>query len=180
MKTDGNCFWRAVSYQLFQTERHHATIRGSVVSHMNENKSQYEKYIDENFESHMEKMKNTKGGSEIWATEAEIKATAQYLGINILVNQTTGDSEHWQNFECSQTADVDIHIYHRHQHFEPMIQTQKSSKCRSQDKQRKSNLEKMSQMDRAKQTKSNRPAEDTNNISHPKNNVRPKYTDNAQ
>ena len=180
VKADGNCFWRAVSYQLFHTETQNATIRTSVVSHMKDNKSKYERYIDENFESHMEKMENSIGGSEIWATEAEIKATAHYLGINISVNQITGDSEVWQNFECSQTTDIDIHLYHCHQHFEPMIHTQKSSDCRSQEKQRKNNLKKMRQMDRAKQSKCKRYAKTDNNTRPAMDDNQRRNTDNTE
>ena len=41
--------------------------------------------VDEGFETHMKNMEKTSGGREIWATDAEIAATARCLKIDIVV-----------------------------------------------------------------------------------------------
>ena len=44
---DGNCFYRCISYHMYGNEEHHAEIWSKVVDHLEQEKSKYLYYMDE-------------------------------------------------------------------------------------------------------------------------------------
>lgn len=75
VKGDGNCFFRSVSLLLFQSETHHLAIRSGVVRFICDHVDKFSSMVDGNIYKHIEHISRSSGGSEIWATESEIKAT---------------------------------------------------------------------------------------------------------
>ena len=103
-KGDGNCYFQSISYILSGTEDHHLAIRDQVVNHMTNNISQkLEDYMNQAVLSYLKKTPMQDNG--VWATDAEIMATASLLGIDIIqiMPGLEGDLEEWQTQEVNVT-----------------------------------------------------------------------------
>jgi hypothetical protein len=72
---DGNCLFRAVSYQLYLHENNHAILRKQCVEHLKLHRDRFEMFCDKNFDEHIEEM--SKLGS--WGDDMEIRALEEIL-----------------------------------------------------------------------------------------------------
>ncbi|XP_062611086.1 uncharacterized protein LOC134272924 [Saccostrea cucullata] len=92
---DGNCFFRAISFSLANSEDFHYVIRHAVCEHIMENKELFKPFLRDgvqSVESHLSSTQMSQGGT--WATEVEIFATAHLLNIDIY----TFSRECWLRF----------------------------------------------------------------------------------
>ena len=119
---DGNCLFRSLSVLLFDTEIYHKQLRKHIVEHMETEESTYSMYIDTPFKQHTSDMKKTKGGQEIWGTEAEIVAAAHLLEVAIDVYSTTNNITTIQKFgSFSRCKTITLQL--SNQHYEPLFET---------------------------------------------------------
>ncbi|XP_078794680.1 uncharacterized protein LOC144988284 [Oryzias latipes] len=98
---DGNCFFRAVSKVISGTEKNHIKLRRSVVTHLQKNVGNYSSLLrSENMsvDEYLNVSKMRFSGS--WATEVEIQATADYLGVSVY----TYHNERWLKYACQRKA----------------------------------------------------------------------------
>ncbi|XP_053199091.1 OTU domain-containing protein 1-like [Scomber japonicus] len=94
---DGNCFFRAVSLAVSGTQKSHRKIRLAVVKHLEKNASQYNSILRSEYSSVADYVRESKMryvGS--WATEVEIQAAADCLGVNIF----TFCDGRWLEYSC--------------------------------------------------------------------------------
>ena len=123
-KGDGNCYFRSISYILSGTEDNHQTIRDQVVSHMTNNlTTKLDNYMNQRVSTYLEQTSMDKDG--IWATDAEIMATASLLGIDIVVYTQMGPAKEWLTYPasfslCTQ-SDNAIYLENLGDHFNPVI-----------------------------------------------------------
>lgn len=114
---DGNCFFRAVSCSLSNSEDFHNVIRAAVCEHMMENNDLFIPFLDGE-----QCIKNYLSSSEMpqegtWATEIEIFATAHLLNIDIY----TFSRGSWIRFSVDdiepsvQVRSGSIYLNHQHQ-----------------------------------------------------------------
>ncbi|GFR58126.1 OTU domain-containing protein 1 [Elysia marginata] len=76
IRGDGNCFFRALSKQLYGTENYHKAIRSLTVDIMATNRSFFQQFIDGgDVQAHIERMSE----ENTWATTCEIYAAATLL-----------------------------------------------------------------------------------------------------
>lgn len=74
-------------------------VREIACDEIEKNRSYYELYISTDFYLHVQNMRKNKGGSEIWATEAEILAVSSVFDCNIKVLiENKSDINNWQIF----------------------------------------------------------------------------------
>ncbi|XP_077378697.1 uncharacterized protein LOC144019426 isoform X12 [Festucalex cinctus] len=81
---DGNCFFRAVAQAVSGSQKNHRKIRLAVVKQMESNAVKYKTFLRREYssvEEYIKKSKMRNVGS--WATEVEIQAAADCLGVNI-------------------------------------------------------------------------------------------------
>ena len=120
---DGNCFFRCISYILTGAEDAHLTIRNKVTDHMSKIQPMLKEYLDRNPHEYVEESDMTKGG--IWATDAEIMATANLLGCDILVYSMKGGSMDWLNhpasFSLQNITDLALYIENENNHYDVVI-----------------------------------------------------------
>lgn len=79
---DGNCFFRAISYSLTDTENYYKEVSGAICQHLLENKEDFVTFLrsnDVSIESHVSAM--MQDGN--WATELEILSLAHMLSVDI-------------------------------------------------------------------------------------------------
>ena len=102
IKGDGNCFFRAICYSLSGCETDHKLLRDQVVAHMSGaiNK-QMNEYLNDNTKDYINKSGMLDNG--VWATDAEILATASLIETDIIVYGTYGLKLRWMIFPCSLT-----------------------------------------------------------------------------
>jgi len=96
---DGNCFFRAISYCVTGTEDGHQTLRNKVTEHMSNKVSrELENYMNSNMSRYMDESNMILDG--VWATDAEIIATASLLELDIMIYSSYGSiiEHNWQNF----------------------------------------------------------------------------------
>lgn len=89
-------------------ERNHLKVRDSVVDHMAGACShKLARYLGSNTKEHIVSNHMDKNGS--WATEAEILATANLLGMDICVWSSYGRNFSWLRYPAS--FDINIHSH---------------------------------------------------------------------
>ena len=112
---DGNCFFRAISFSLTNSEEYYHVLRNAVCTHLQENNELFKLILrdnEESVENHLALSKMSIEGS--WATEVEIFAMAHLLNIDIY----TYTNNHWLRFSCedidssSQSKEAAIYLNH--------------------------------------------------------------------
>lgn len=84
---DGNCQFRAISKELFNTQDHHLWVRFKAVEHMRNHRDEFEIFFGspEEFEAYVAKMSLPRE----WGDELTLKATADALDIVVHVLTST-------------------------------------------------------------------------------------------
>ena len=99
IKEDGNCFFRSISKQTTGSEVHYPDYRKLITLFMECHSGQFSMYVDSEINEHITSMKKNK----VWATSAEIFATAALLQRDIYVLAPNEDDEyHWLVFEAKK------------------------------------------------------------------------------
>ncbi|XP_047247618.1 uncharacterized protein LOC124884419 [Girardinichthys multiradiatus] len=106
---DGNCFFRAVSQAVSVTQKWHRKIRLAVVKHLERNPKSYNNILRAEFSSvadYINRSRMRYVGS--WATEVEIQAVADCLGVNVF----TYYIDKWLEYKCngSQLSDQSVYL----------------------------------------------------------------------
>uniref|UniRef100_A0A9J8ADG0 ATP-dependent DNA helicase n=1 Tax=Cyprinus carpio carpio TaxID=630221 RepID=A0A9J8ADG0_CYPCA len=118
---DGNCFFRAVAQVICGTQKPHRAVRLAIVKHMELHSVQYKNLLRcqyASMEDYLTKSKMRFVGS--WATELEIQAMANYLGVDIY----TFHNEKWLKYSCMHERTCNQSIYLQHcngNHYEVVI-----------------------------------------------------------
>lgn len=117
IKTDGNCFFRAVSWYLTGVQSHHKTLRKATVEYLERNGGILQKYCtNDDFEEHKKKMKQ----DGAWATNCEVVAFSKMLNVNVYTFLNDG-------WFCHSPSQVDtsetgsIYLNNTTKHFEPVL-----------------------------------------------------------
>jgi hypothetical protein len=100
---DGNCFFRSVSYLLFQKEDKQWPLRNIILRFENLNSTLFEKRMtdvnESTFSAHIQKLINP----STWATHIEVLAVATYFQVPVYFcvdppRQSTGGAYCWECF----------------------------------------------------------------------------------
>ncbi|KAJ7981029.1 OTU domain-containing protein [Quillaja saponaria] len=78
---DGNCQFRALSDQIYQTSEHHKFVREQVVHQLKSHPDIYEGYVPMAYDDYLEKM--SKNGE--WGDHVTLQAAADSYGVKIFV-----------------------------------------------------------------------------------------------
>ncbi|XP_029910642.1 uncharacterized protein LOC115361416 [Myripristis murdjan] len=95
---DGNCFFRAISQAVSGSQKHHRKIRLAVCKELERNTDRYQSFLRSEYSSvleYIEQSRMRRVGS--WATEVEIQATADWLGVSVF----TFHDGRWIKYSCS-------------------------------------------------------------------------------
>ncbi|XP_062581095.1 uncharacterized protein LOC134242909 [Saccostrea cucullata] len=121
---DGNCFFRAVSFSLTNSENHHQHIREAVCQHLLNHEAMFQQFMrsEGSLRSYLLHCKMSNLG--VWATELEILAMSHMLNVDIY---TYSDMK-WLQFsmkgpnpESAEQKEA-IYLYHRHQnHYDVVL-----------------------------------------------------------
>eukprot|EP00177_Eucheuma_denticulatum_P001843 GFKZ01003289.1.p2 GENE.GFKZ01003289.1~~GFKZ01003289.1.p2 ORF type:complete len:424 (+),score=65.08 GFKZ01003289.1:555-1826(+) len=114
VSNDGNCFFRAVSDQLYGTEDYHMKLRERACNYLSLHKEHYRFFVDDeqSFEDYVSDMR--KDG--VWADNLELQAISMACDANIRVHQSGKPSYDIRNhLEKNARA---IHLsYHFGEHY---------------------------------------------------------------
>ena len=121
---DGNCYFRAISYIITGSEENHLVIRNRVVQYMCGTISdKLQKYLNQSVNNYVNLSSMARNG--VWATDAEIMATASLLEHDIVVYTKSGDSLQWLTFPSSftltNTSMTALYIENLSEHFNVVI-----------------------------------------------------------
>lgn len=185
---DGNCFFRAVSFSLTNSEDFHNVMRNAVCQHMLEYKELFQQFLnnEQSVESHISSCKMNQEGK--WATEVEIFATAHLLNTDIY----TFSGGSWMRFSVDDVEPYELNrtgaIYlnhHQQNHYnvvlsvngENLDMTQiRSQKTPHQYKKRYQNRIRMQE----KRLRPPEKQENDNNAERRKRSLRKRYKDDVQ
>ncbi|XP_062601396.1 uncharacterized protein LOC134263100 [Saccostrea cucullata] len=98
---DGNCFFRAVSFCLTNSEDYHYDLRSAVCKHLLEKEDYFQSYLragERSVKDHVLMSSMEKTGT--WATEIEIKAMSHLLGVDIY----TFSNNRWLKFSAERVG----------------------------------------------------------------------------
>ena len=85
----GDCFFRAVSHQLYGDPSHHLAIRAAGIAYMRENP---ERFIENNTEYSWEQYLNSMSMQGTWCDGLIIQAVADQLNLRILIAESNESS----------------------------------------------------------------------------------------
>lgn len=124
IQQDGNCFFRAISFSVTNSENHHQRIREIVCQHLLNHETKFRPYIrsEESLRQYMMSSKMIEDGT--WATKLEIFATSDLLRVDIF----TYSNLRWLQFsleelhpEMRRQKDA-IYLYHKQQnHYDVVL-----------------------------------------------------------
>ncbi|XP_074521381.1 uncharacterized protein LOC141787082 [Halichoeres trimaculatus] len=128
---DGNCFFRAISQAVSGTQDYHRKVRLAVVKQLESNEVEYTSFLRSQYSSVTEYLTKSRIkylGS--WATELEIQAAADCLGVNIF----TYCQDRWLQYSSRNTQLSNNSIYLENcngNHYETVVcvQQPKSQRC---------------------------------------------------
>lgn len=91
MEDDGNCQFRAISYELFGTQRFHHIVRKKVVQHLKSRSDTFSFYVgdDKDWESYLQRMSVPR----TWGDELTLTAASEVFHANIHV--ITTEKSNW-------------------------------------------------------------------------------------
>ncbi|XP_062606132.1 uncharacterized protein LOC134267940 [Saccostrea cucullata] len=121
---DGNCFFRAISYSLTNSENYHQHLRKAVCQHLLKYEKKFQQFMrcEGSLRSYLLSSEMSEDG--IWATELEILAMSHMLNIDIY---TYSDMK-WIQFSGEEPNhepgehDGAIYLYHRQQnHYDVVL-----------------------------------------------------------
>ncbi|EGT39706.1 hypothetical protein CAEBREN_32430 [Caenorhabditis brenneri] len=121
IETDGNCFFRAISWCLTGTQKYHKKVRKATVNYMKNSKQLLENSCNGDYEIHVRNMEY----DQEWATECEIAAIANLLKVNIYTYLPTGWNCQTPK-ECVPTNIGSIYLNNQEEHYEPVVSLKKS------------------------------------------------------
>ena len=120
---DGNCYFRAMSFILTGTEDYHVQLRDSVVGHMAVIDGKLKDYLNQNVNDYVATSGMCNDG--VWATDAEITATANLLGVDITIYGKYGKEMRWltypASFSLSSTTPQAFYLEHTGNHFNGVL-----------------------------------------------------------
>lgn len=114
VSNDGNCFFRAVSDQLYGSEDYHMKLRERACDYLMAHKEHYRFFVDDEqtFDDYVAEMR-TDG---VWADNLELQAISMACNVNIRVHQSGKPSYDIRN-HTAKDANV-IHLsYHFGEHY---------------------------------------------------------------
>ncbi|XP_029931521.1 uncharacterized protein LOC115376171 [Myripristis murdjan] len=118
---DGNCFFRAISQAVSGSQKHHRRIRLAVCKELQRNADRYQSLLRSEYSSVLEYIEQSRMRRvSSWATEVEIQATADWLGVSVF----TFHDGRWLRYSCSsQPLSVEcVYLENiRGQHFENVV-----------------------------------------------------------
>ena len=103
--SDGNCFFRAISFSLSNSEDFHDVIRSAVCDHLRDNKELFQPFLRngvQSIDSHLSSTCMLRDGE--WATEVEVFAMAHLLEVDIF----TYSRGNWLRFSAD-SVEPNVH-----------------------------------------------------------------------
>ena len=106
------------------SEKDHSFVRNLVIQHMNgPMKEKLQNYMSDNMENYLDKSGMVE--DSVWATDAEILATANLLNCDISVWSAFGTDLQWQRYPASMTykreTDKSMYLENLGNHFNVVI-----------------------------------------------------------
>mmetsp|Transcript_12292 Transcript_12292/g.44822 ORF Transcript_12292/g.44822 Transcript_12292/m.44822 type:complete len:288 (-) Transcript_12292:2121-2984(-) len=92
MADDGNCQFRSLSYELYDTQEHHKLVRRKCVEYIKRNRKRFVMYFDGNGE--LDHYIRTMGQNRTWGDELTLRACCDAYGLAIHVIQSTRENWH--------------------------------------------------------------------------------------
>lgn len=144
---DGHCFFRCIALHLNEKkedaerkkekkELDFSDIRKLLADELLSNIHIYQKYVDGNFQTHVNNIKLLDGSVASWATEAEIFAAANLFNVDMFVKKYRKDESEWQRFppdkykypKCNHPKDF-ICLHNLPSHFNLVKRDQRPCEC---------------------------------------------------
>lgn len=88
VKGDGNCQFRALSDQLYQTPDHHEFVREQIINQLKTNRDAYDGYVPMTYDDYLEKV--ARNGE--WGDHVTLQAAADKYGVKIFVMTSFKDT----------------------------------------------------------------------------------------
>lgn len=97
--SDGNCFFRALSYIITGRQTYHSILRQKVISHMQEIENLLQPHLPPSVNDYLNGSQMAR--STVWSTDVEILAASSLLETDIYVYTKVGDTFKWHKFSKS-------------------------------------------------------------------------------
>merc|ERR1712232_26351 len=104
MEDDGNCQFRAISKELYGTQRYHSGVRAQIIQYLRNHESEYKVFFeDAEWHNYLDTMKKEK----TWGDELTLRVAAECFGVYI--HLVTSTEENWL-LHYSPSGEVDPNV----------------------------------------------------------------------
>jgi len=115
---DGNCLFRALSYQLYGTVDLYATVREKIISYMRSAREHYDNFLTEDFDSYLAKM----SCDGEYGTNLEVQACVESFQRPIEVYSDEAGAEPLNIFQGNHFLQKPLRVsYHRGNHYNAVV-----------------------------------------------------------
>ena len=131
---DGNCLFRCFSKYCECTQENHEKYRKLAIEAIMSNRGYYEQFINGDFDEHINNMKKSVGGPEIWGTEAEIIALSNVLDMDTFIRKKSGQNWEWLKLPIQEGCNHHkkfITIQYASDHFSLISNMERPCSCSS-------------------------------------------------
>ncbi|KAH7387949.1 hypothetical protein KP509_16G050100 [Ceratopteris richardii] len=106
MSGDGNCQFRAISDQLYQTPEKHKSIRKHVVYQLKACKGWYQEYVPMKYSDYLKKMRR----QGEWGDHVTLQAAADCFGMKICLVTSFKDTRYIEILPKTRQQNADIFL----------------------------------------------------------------------
>jgi hypothetical protein len=108
---DGNCLFRAISHQLYGSDRSHLQLRSQAVDYIQRNADDFTPFLEEPISKYVARMSK----SGVYGGNLELVALSKLLNLNIVIYQSQSDP---LVIQSPQSSDKTIYIiYYSYEHY---------------------------------------------------------------
>jgi hypothetical protein len=117
---DGNCLFRAISHQLYGSDRSHLQLRSQAVDYIQKNQDDFTPFLEEPLSKYVARMSK----SGVYGGNLELVALSKVMNLNIVIYQSQSDP---LVIQSPQSSDKTIYIiYYSYEHYSSTIKSSNS------------------------------------------------------
>ena len=99
---DGNCYFRCLSKWFKGDESHHVEYRKDIVDKITRDRGDYEIFLQDSVEEHLQGMSLHNGCTASYATDVEIYATSELYNIDVFVRIPESGNLDWNRYSFKE------------------------------------------------------------------------------
>ena len=120
-QSDGNCFFRAISHQIYGHQEEHLKLRAECCDHLRKNKESFSAFVTEDYNKFVDKMEKLNE----WVDHVAMLALAQVYHKNIIILKYSKKEKEYCEFNTIEVDNESLEnfmiSYHNGKHYNSVM-----------------------------------------------------------